>query len=47
MIEVMSTIIKPVDVKLGAYIDFDVENNDEDPKFKVGDHVRRSKQNFF
>ena len=23
--------------------DFDVENNDKDPKFKVGDHVRISK----
>ena len=24
-------------------IDFNVEKNDEDPKFKVGDHVRKSK----
>ena len=26
-----------------TYIDFGVENNDDDPKFKVGDHVRISK----
>ena len=39
-----STIkMKPVDVKLNSYIDFNEENNEEDPKFKVGDHVRISK----
>ena len=37
-----STIkMKPVDVKSGTYIDFDEESNDKDPKFKVGDHVRK------
>ena len=35
--------IKPVDVKDNAYIDFSKEINDEDPKFKVGVHVRISK----
>ena len=25
------------------HIDFDTENNDKDPKFEVGDHVRISK----
>ena len=40
-------IKKPVDVKLHAYIDFDVENNDKDPKFVVGDHVRRRRKNRF
>ena len=40
--------MKPVDVKAGKYIDFDKENNKEDPKFKVGDHLRISKyQNIF
>ena len=39
-----STInMKPVDVKFSTYIDFGIENNDKDPKFKVGDHVRISK----
>ena len=39
-----STIkMKPVDVKSSKYIDFDKENNKEDPKLKVGDHVRISK----
>ena len=33
--------MKPVDVKSGTYIDFDEESNDKDPKFKVGDHVRK------
>ena len=30
---------KPVDVKSSTYIDFDVENNDKDRKFEVGDPV--------
>ena len=32
--------MKSIDVKLSTYIDFDVENNDQDPKFKLADHVR-------
>ena len=36
-----STIkIKSVDVKIIKYLDFFIENNDKDPKFKVGDDVR-------
>ena len=35
--------MKLVDVKDNTYIDFDKEVNDNDPKFKVGDHVRTSK----
>ena len=35
--------MKPADVKDNAYIDFNKEINDKDPKFKVGDHVRSSK----
>ena len=31
--------MKPVDVKSCTYIDLNKENNNEDPKFKVGDHV--------
>ena len=34
---------KPIDVKDNTYIDFAKEVNDNDPKFKVGDHVRISK----
>ena len=30
------------DVKASTYIDFNVESNDKDPKFEVGDHVRIS-----
>ena len=38
-----STIkMKPVDVKSSTYIDFNKDNNKEDPKFKVDDHVRIS-----
>ena len=36
--------MKPVDVKNNTYIDFEKEVNDRDPRFKVGDHVRISKQ---
>ena len=35
--------MKPIDVKDNTYIDFDKEVNHNDPKFKVGDHVRISK----
>ena len=35
--------MKPIDVKDNTYIDFGKNVNDNDPKFKVGDHVRISK----
>ena len=35
--------MKPVDVKPSIYFDFKKENNKEDLKFKVGNHVRISK----
>ena len=39
--------MKPIDVKNNKYINIDKELNDNDPKFKVGDHVRISKYNTF
>ena len=35
--------MRPIDVKDNTYIDFGKEVNDNDSKFKVGDHVRISK----
>ena len=35
--------MKPTDVKDNTYIDLGKEVDDNDPKFKVGDHVRISK----
>ena len=35
--------MKPVDVKDNTYIDSSQEVDDEDPKFKVADHVKISK----
>ena len=35
--------MKPVYVMFSTYIDFGIEDNGKDPKFKVGDHVRISK----
>ena len=35
--------LKPIDMKICTYIEFHVENNDADPKFKVGDYMRISK----
>ena len=32
--------MKPIDFKDNTYIDFGKEVNNNDPKFKVGDHVR-------
>ena len=38
-----STIImNPTGVKSSTYINFNKENSKEDPKFKIGDHVRIS-----
>ena len=35
--------IKPIHVKTSTVFGFDVENNNKDLKYKVGDHVRISK----
>ena len=34
--------MKSADVKSSTYIDFNVDNNDKDHKFEVGDHLRMS-----
>ena len=39
--------MKPIDVKDNTYIDFGKEVNNNNPKFKVGDHVRISTKTFF
>ena len=40
--------MKPADVKSSTYSDSSKEINDKDPKFKIGDIVRKSKyQNIF
>ena len=35
--------MNPIHVKSSTCIDFDAQNNDKDPKFKVGDRVIISK----
>ena len=35
--------MRPIDVKDNIYIDFAKEVNENEPKFKVGDHVKISK----
>ena len=43
-----STIkMKPIDVTSSTYIDFNKENNKEDPKFEVDDYVRISNMKTF
>ena len=39
--------MKPIDVRDNTYTDFAKNVNDNDPKFKVGDHVRISKYKSF
>ena len=40
--------MNPTEVKTSTYVDFGVESNDTDPKFKVGDDARILKsQNIF
>ena len=35
--------MKSIDVKSYSFAEYNVESNEKDPKFKVGDHVRISK----
>ena len=42
-----TTKMKPVDVKSGNYIEYNVNCTDKDPKFQVGDHLRISKYKTF
>ena len=35
--------MKPIDVSLDSYAEYNEDSNENDPKFKVGDHVRISK----
>ena len=35
--------MKPIEVKSNSYAEYNVDSNEKDPKFKVGDHVRISK----
>ena len=39
--------MKPIDVKFDSYAEYNVDSNGKDPKFKIGDHVRISKQKTF
>ena len=32
--------MKPIDVKSDSYAEYNEDSNENDPKFKVGDHVR-------
>ena len=38
-----TTKMKPIDVKSSNHVEYNVNSNDKDPKFQVGDHVRISK----
>ena len=43
-----STIkMKPADKESSSFINFDVGNNNKDPKFEIFEHVRISKYNNF
>ena len=35
--------MKPIDLKPNSYVEYNVDSNEKDPKFKVGDYVRISK----
>ena len=35
--------MRPINVKLDSYAEYNLDYNDKDPKFKIGDHVRTSK----
>ena len=42
-----STKMKSIYVKTSTYVEYGVEHNDKDPKFKVGYYIRVSKYNIF
>ena len=35
--------IKPIDIKSNSYAEYNVDSNNKDSKFRIGDHVRISK----
>ena len=35
--------MKPIDVKFNCYTEYNVDSNEKEPKFKMGDHVTISK----
>ena len=35
--------MKPIDVESDSYAEYNLNSNEKDPKFKIGDHVRISK----
>ena len=35
----MIFLLRFIDVKSGSYAEYNVDSNEKDPKFKVGDHV--------
>ena len=39
--------MKPIDVGDNSFAEYNEENNEKDPKFKIGDHVRISKKKIF
>ena len=40
--------MKPVDVTSGSYIEYNVNSSEKNPKFNIGDHVKKSKyENIF
>ena len=40
-------LMKLVDVNSGTHVDFAVENNDKDPKFKCGDNATISNYSYY
>ena len=41
--DIIQNLMKPIDVKNNTYISFGKEIYDENPKYKIADHVRISK----
>ena len=39
--------MKPIDVKSNSFAEYNIESNEKDPKFKIGDHVRILKYKTF
>ena len=35
--------MKPLDVKSDSYLQYNLDSNEKDPKFEIGDHLRKLK----
>ena len=43
IIHIITVLKKPIDLNSNSYAEYNINSNVDDPKFKIGDHVRTLK----